>query len=69
MHWGDGKGSAAFIDFDRVNEWLIVPPEDSPIRAKKIDGRICTNRAAYRVASSARTSRPPTRQARSVNKS
>ena len=51
MHWGDGKGNAAFTDFDHVNEWL---PEDSPIRARKIGGRVCTIRAAYRLASSAR---------------
>jgi hypothetical protein len=45
-----GKGNAAFIDFAHANEWLIVPPEDSPIRARKVDGKICAIRAAYRLA-------------------
>jgi len=49
MHW-DGGGNKAFIDFGHTNEWLIVPPEDSPIRARKVAGKICAIRAAYRLA-------------------
>ena len=50
MHWGEGRGNASFIDFDHPHEWLIVPPEDSPIRARKVGRKICAIRAAYRLA-------------------
>jgi hypothetical protein len=45
-----GKRNAAFIDFAHAHEWLIVPPEDSPIRARKAGGKICAIREAYRLA-------------------
>ena len=49
MHW-EGGGNKAFIDFNHINEWLIVPPEDSPIRARKVAGKLRAIRAAYRLA-------------------
>ena len=51
--WHDplsGKRNAAFIDFNHVREWLIVPPEESSIRARKVAGKICAIRVAHRLA-------------------
>lgn len=49
LKW-QGGGNKAFIDFGHVHEWLIVPPDDSPLRARKVAGRIRAIRAAYRLA-------------------
>ena len=46
----NGSGNRAFIDFHHSYEWLIVPPEDSPIRARKVSGKVCAIRETYRLA-------------------
>jgi hypothetical protein len=45
-----GSRDGAFITFRLVSEWLIVPPDDSPIRARKVRGKTSAIRAAYRLA-------------------
>jgi hypothetical protein len=58
-HWDSG-GNKAFIDFGHPNEWLIVPPEDSPIRARKVAGKLCAIRAVYRLSMLREDSAQPT---------
>jgi hypothetical protein len=52
--WHDprsGGGNPAYIDFQHVYAWLIVPPDSSSLRATKVSGgKISAIRAAYRLA-------------------
>jgi hypothetical protein len=52
--WHDrkGNGNPAYIDFDHAHEFLIVPPESSEITARKVTGKVCAIREAYRLAMS-----------------
>jgi hypothetical protein len=45
-----GREDAAFITFILCSEWLIVPPEDSSIRARKVRGKTTAIRTAFRLA-------------------
>ena len=38
------------ISFTLGNEWLILPPEDSPIRARKVAGKVTAIRTAWGLA-------------------
>jgi len=46
-----GVTSMRFITYWNVHEWLLVPPEDSPLRARRVTGgKITAIRAAWRLA-------------------
>jgi hypothetical protein len=51
--WHDpknGTGDPAFLDFKHPQEWPIVPPEDTGLRARKVGDRMCAIRAAQRLS-------------------
>lgn len=54
MHDGKGNGNAPFIDFEFPHEWLVIPPDDADMPARKIKGRICALRWAYEQATAGR---------------
>ena len=39
FHDGKGNGNPAYVDFERPREWLVVPPETVPLRARKFNNR------------------------------
>lgn len=49
-HSSGGNGNPAHIDFDHTREWLIVPPEESGLRACKVEGKLRAIRKACRMA-------------------
>lgn len=39
IHDGNGNGNPAFIDFTNPREWLVIPPDEAGLMARKFNGR------------------------------